>query len=159
MCRISTHHSTVWRWDETTVNGEKTAAHENLQRHRVALKHYQAAEHFSTSVCSFLPESAPPCCQTLTPKHSSCQAVWWGTHRAFQRPEGGHLLEASLAETPALSAADWRSGGKLPECVSWPLWLWSVHQYRTVLKTKRYKHEIQLQLIWVICILGIVGNQ
>ena len=32
MYRISTHHSTVWRWGETTVNREKAAADENLPR-------------------------------------------------------------------------------------------------------------------------------
>lgn len=30
--KVSSHHSTVWRWGETTVNREKAAAHQNLQK-------------------------------------------------------------------------------------------------------------------------------
>lgn len=58
---MSTHHSTVWRSDEPTVNREKAAAHKNLQRKTTqddtsgvrpsapgtdAVKPRQAANHF-----------------------------------------------------------------------------------------------------------------
>lgn len=109
---------------------------------------------FCTPLKSVLPEWAPLCCRTLTPKCSSHQPVWWGTRRAFQRPEGGRLLAASPAGIPVRSAADWRLGGKLPVCVFWPLSPCSIHRHTTVLRRKTYQHQPLAIVMHLLCSKG-----
>ena len=122
---------------------------ELLPEHADAVKSDQATQYFSPSIYFLLPEWAPLCCQTLTPEHSSHQSVWWGTRRAFQRPDGGRQPGASPAGRPALSAADWRSGGKFPECAFWPLSPRSAHQHITVLRKKMWQNQS-----WITVALG-----